>query len=88
MLLGDSRAVSEVAAVSEFLRVEDVTLHLFQRSTDCTASLLLPVGDPGVLKDVQLGTTVILLLAAIYCLSAFIKTFRRLRAQKVEYKED
>jgi len=80
--------VSEVADVSEFLHVEDVTLHLFQRSTDCDVSLLLPVGDPGVLKDVQLGTAGVLLLAAFYCLSAFIKTFRRLRAQKIEYKED
>jgi len=80
--------VPEVADVSEFLRVEDVTLHLFQRSTDCAVSLLLPVGDPSVLKDVQLGTAVVLLLAALYCLSAFIKTFSRLGAQKVEYKED
>ena len=80
--------VSEESDVAEFLHTEDVTLHVFQRSTDCVVSLLLPVGDPSVVKDVQLGTAVVLLSAAIYCLSAFIKTYRRLGAQRIVYKED
>lgn len=82
------RPASEVADISEFLHAEDVTLQLFQQSTDCTLSLLLPVGDPSVLNEVQLGTTIVLLSAAFYCLSAFIKTFRRLRAQERTDKED
>jgi len=84
----NSQPLSEVAAISEFLHAEDVMLHLFQQSADCTLSLLLPVGDPSALKDVQLGTTVVLLSAAVYCLSAFIKTFRRLRVQRTAHKKD
>lgn len=80
--------MSEVDDIAKFLRTGDVTLHDFQRSTDCVISLLLPVGDPSVLKDVQLGTTLVLLSGAVYCLSAFIKTFRRLSAQSIVYKED
>lgn len=88
-LLGNSKPVSEIADVSEFLHTKDITLQLFQRSTDCALSLLLPVGDPSVLKDVQLGTTLVFLSAAIYCLSAFIMTFHRLRrAQRIIYKEE
>jgi len=77
-----------VGEIAKFLRTEDITVQVLQQSTDCALPLLLPVGDPGALKDVQLGTTVVLLLAAFYCLSAFIRTFRRLRAQRVVYKED
>lgn len=87
-LLGDSRAVLEVDDIVHFLRTEDLTLHVFQQSTDCAVSLLLPVGDPGVLKDVQLGTAVVFLSTAAYCLYAFINTFSRLRAQLIVYKED
>lgn len=87
-LLGNPQTVSEVTDISEFLHAEDITLHLFQQSTDCTLSLLLPIGDPTVLKDVQLGTAVVLLSAAVYCLSAFIMTFRRLRVQRIAYKDD
>ena len=86
--LDDSQLASEAAAISEFLHAEDVTLHLFQQSTDCGLSLLLPVGDPSILKDVQLGTAIVLLLAVVYCLSAFIKTFRRLKAQRMAHKEE
>jgi hypothetical protein len=80
--------VSEVVDTAMFLNTEDVTLHLFQRSTDCSPSLFLPVGDPSALKDVQLGTALVLLSAAAYCLSAFIGTFRRLRAQRIVYKDN
>lgn len=66
----------------------DVTLHVFQESADCAVSLLLPVGDSSVLEDVQLGTAVVLLSAAAYCLLAFIKAFRRLRAQRIVHKEN
>ena len=88
MLLDDAPAASEAGDIAKFLHTEDVTLRIFQQSTDCVASLLLPVGDPSVVKDVQFGTAVVILSAAIYCLSAFIKTFRRLREQRIEYKED
>ena len=80
--------MSDVDDTVKFLRTEDVTLHVFQKSTDCAVSLLLPVGDPNALKDVQLGTAVVLLSTAAYCLSAFIKAFRRLRAQRIVYKEN
>ena len=80
--------MSDVDGIAGFLRTEDVTLHVFQKSTDCTVLLLLPVGDPSVLKDVQLGTAVVLLSTAAYCLCAFIKTFRRLKAQSIVYKEN
>jgi len=80
--------MSEVDGVAEFLRTEDVTMQVFQQSNDCALSLLLPVGNPAVLKDVQLGTTIVLLSAAIYCLCAFTRTFRRLTAQGIVYKED
>ena len=86
--LDNSQLVPEVAGISEFMHVEDVTLHLFQQSTDCDLSLLLPVGDPSVLKDVQLGTAVVLLSTAVYCLSAFIKNFLRLGVQRKGHKED
>ena len=88
MALLDTRAVPEAGDVAKFLHTEDVALHVFQQPTDCAVSLLLPVGDPSVLKDVQLGTALVLLSAAIYCLSAFVKTFSRLRAQRIVYKED
>jgi len=81
--------VSDVGDIAKFLHTEDVSLHVFQQSTDCVLSLLLPVGDPTVVKDVQIGTAVVLLSAAVYCLSAFIKTFSRLKAQRIiVYKED
>ena len=80
--------MAEVDGIADFWRMEDVTLHVFQQSVDCAVSLLLPVGDPSVLKDVQLYTALVLLFAAVYCLSAFIKAFRRLRAQRIVYKED
>jgi hypothetical protein len=87
-IIDNSQPVSEEADISEFLHTKGITLHLFQRSTDCAPSLLLPVGDPSVLKDVQLGTALVLLSAAVYCLSAFIGTFRRLTIQRIAYKED
>lgn len=87
-LLDNPQPVSEVADISEFLHAEDSMLHLFQPSTDCSPSLLLPVGDPSVLKDVQLGTALVLLSAAVYCLSAFIRTFRRLSVQRIACKEN
>jgi hypothetical protein len=87
-LPGDSQAISDVDEIATFLRTKDVILHVFQKSTDCAVSLLLPVGDPNVLKDVQLGTAVVLLSMAAYCLSAFIKAFRRLRAQRIVSKEN
>jgi hypothetical protein len=74
--------VSGVDDIAKFLRTEDVTLRVFQRSTDCAVSLLLPVGDPSVLKDVQLGTALVLLSAAVYCLFAFIKTFQPTKSTK------
>lgn len=80
--------MTEIEGVAKFLQAEDATLHFFQKSTDCTASLLLPVGDPRVLKDVELGTVGALLVAAIYCLIAFIRTFRRLKTQRIVYKEE
>ena len=87
-LLDTSQPVSEVTGISEFLPAEDATVFLFQQSSDCTPSLLLPVGDPSALKDVQLGTAVVLISTALYCLSAFIKTFIRLRRQRPAYKVD
>lgn len=81
--------VLEADVITKFLRTEDIALQVFQRSAYCTVSLLLPVGDPSVIKDVQLGTAVVLMAAAIYCLFAFIKTSVRLRAQRIlVYKED
>jgi len=74
--------------IAKFLHTEHVALRVFQKPTDCAVSLLLPVGDPGVVNDVQLGTAVVLLSAAVYCLFAFIKTSGRLRAQRMVYKED
>ena len=80
--------MSDVDDIAKFLRTEDVTLHVFQKSTDCAVSLLLPVGDLSVLKDVQIGTAFVLLSTAAYCLYTFIKAFRRLRAPRIVYKED
>ena len=85
---GDSQTASELAEIANFLQLEDVTLRFFQESTNCAASLILPVGDPGALEDVQLGTALVLLSAAVYCLSAFIKTFLRLKTSKIVCKED
>ena len=80
--------MSEADDIAKFLQTEHVTLRVFQKPTDCIVSLLLPVGDPSVMNDVQLGTAVVLLLAAAYCLSAFIKTSSRLGAQRMVYKRD
>ena len=80
--------MSEADDIAKFLHTEHVTLRVFQKPTDYTVSLLLPVGDPSVMDDVQLGTAVVFLSAAIYCLSAFIKTFSRLKAQRMVYKGD
>ena len=74
--------------IAKFLHTEHVTLRVFQKPTDCIVSLLLPVGDPSVTNDVQLGTAIVLLSAAVYCLSAFVKTSTRLRAQRMIYKGD
>jgi len=80
--------MSEADDIATFLHAEHVTLRTFQKPTDCTVSLLLPVGDPSVMNDVQLGTAVVLLSAAVYCLFTFIKTSSRLRAQRMVYKGD
>lgn len=87
MFLGDSQGNLGAEDVAPFLHMKDLTLHLFQQSTACAVPLLLPVGDPSVLKDVQLGTIVVLLSMAFYCLSSFINTFRRLETQERACKE-
>ena len=87
MFLADSRGDLGPEDVAPFLPMKDVTLHLIQQSTVCAVPLLLPVGDPSVLKDVQLGTTVVLLSIAVYCLSSFIDTFRRLGTQEIACKQ-
>lgn len=83
-----SQVTPEAGEFSGFLPAGGVTPHPFQEPASCPVSLHLPVGDPCALKDVQLGTALVLLSATIYCLSAFVKTFLRLRTQTTVDKED
>lgn len=57
--------MAEVDGIVDFWRTEDVALRVFQQSADCAVSLLLPVGDPSVLKEVQLYAALVKAEAAL-----------------------